>query len=168
MPKAILIVVVICFHFSNFEPLETAWLGKRGITKELWFAFILVTLSHWKQLYYTFFYCVYVVICFHFSNFEPLETAGFHDTTPLCKLWFAFILVTLSHWKQRHLLNTLPLPVVICFHFSNFEPLETACVSKIYTHSMLWFAFILVTLSHWKQQSSSPPIIRRGCDLLSF
>ena len=38
-----------------------------------------------------------VVICFHFSNFEPLETA------------------------EAYPFSTIPV-----FHFSNFEPLETA------------------------------------------
>ena len=42
-----------------------------------------------------------VVICFHFSIFEPLETA---DSA------------TVKAYDS----------VVICFHFSIFEPLETA------------------------------------------
>ena len=42
-----------------------------------------------------------VVICFHFSIFEPLETADSEG-------------------------NVHPDGVVICFHFSIFEPLETA------------------------------------------
>ena len=48
---------------------------------------------------------MYVVICFHFSNFEPLETAP--PPYPLITL------------------------VVICFHFSNFEPLETAILEAL-------------------------------------
>ena len=41
----------------------------------LHFAFILVSLNHWKQLSKAFAYSIKVVICFHFSIFEPLETA---------------------------------------------------------------------------------------------
>jgi hypothetical protein len=32
----------------------------------------------------------------------------------------------LSHWKQPYNRDTVESIVVICFHFSNFEPLETA------------------------------------------
>ena len=135
-------LVVICFHFSNFEPLETAQIEFMTKLYELWFAFILVTLSHWKQHQPFFTTFQGVVICFHFSNFEPLETAGFdiHDTQK--ELWFAFILVTLSHWKQLYMTEEYGWLVVICFHFSNFEPLETA---------------IMITEAQ-----------KQSCDLLSF
>ena len=43
-----------------------------------------------------------VVICFHFSIFEPLETTKASSVRS-------------------------PAGVVICFHFSIFEPLETTC-----------------------------------------
>ena len=121
----------------------------------LWFAFILVTLSHWKQRHHVLTAPVSVVICFHFSNFEPLETASTIIVYDRTMLWFAFILVTLSHWKQRHLMTARSVRVVICFHFSNFEPLETAPVKYSLCKRTLWFAFILVTLSHWKQRNKS-------------
>ena len=92
----------------------------------LWFAFILVTLSHWKQHVAGISIRFGVVICFHFSNFEPLETAKTPPTDTRPRLWFAFILVTLSHWKQLRNVPGYVERVVICFHFSNFEPLETA------------------------------------------
>ena len=38
--------------------------------------------------------------------------------------------------------------VVICFHFSIFEPLETTEREKTYQRLKLWFAFILVSLNH--------------------
>ena len=47
--------VVICFHFSNFALLGTA---SRWISREvclLWFAFILVTLHYWEQLFHRWF-----------------------------------------------------------------------------------------------------------------
>ena len=109
-PNILQYFIVTCFHFSNFGPLETASLRFGSMRLQLWFAFILVTLSHWKQLYYTFFYCVYVVICFHFSNFEPLETANPLEVINACSLWFAFILVTLSHWKQLLIIR----PLIMC------------------------------------------------------
>ena len=68
-------IVVICFQISIFEPLETAglrvWMG----FWQLWFAFKLVSLNHWKQLIYCSTWCQTVVICFQISIFEPLETA---------------------------------------------------------------------------------------------
>ena len=160
----------------------------------MWFAFILVSLNHWKQRI-----CIHrrvrkVVICFHFSIFEPLETA--YGDTFVCRtpLWFAFILVSLNHWKQLiHISetsaygcdllsffylwtigNSLSLAqafyqcVVICFHFSIFEPLETARIALIYLLNLLWFAFILVSLNHWKQQRIIKTIWYFCCDLLSF
>ena len=185
---------MICFHFSNFEPLETAPFSEVSKMNELWFAFILVTLSHWKQPSIACPTPWAVVICFHFSNFEPLETAIEQLILDFRMLWFAFILVTLSHWKQPYLCRYILNMVVICFHFSNFEPLETAqfpqagftdqlwfafilvTLSHWKQHQVwegagaceLWFAFILVTLSHWKQQPKFWIVLLLSCDLLSF
>ena len=96
-----LTAVVICFHFSIFEPLETAQKLVTLVVVLLWFAFILVSLNHWKQLYRSLRIEYSVVICFHFSIFEPLETANEHYGEEAIRLWFAFILVSLNHWKQR-------------------------------------------------------------------
>ena len=93
-------IVVICFQISIFEPLETAglrvWMG----FWQLWFAFKLVSLNHWKQLIYCSTWCQTVVICFQISIFEPLETAFSAIIIERMKLWFAFKLVSLNHWKQ--------------------------------------------------------------------
>ena len=134
----------------------------------MWFAFILVSLNHWKQHNNSIIIIIYVVICFHFSIFEPLETAQYHLCISIDKLWFAFILVSLNHWKQLISIILLRNLVVICFHFSIFEPLETAGAHRVSLLLWLWFAFILVSLNHWKQLTSSlfVPIFR--CDLLSF
>ena len=134
----------------------------------MWFAFILVSLNHWKQLMEKYYLCSIVVICFHFSIFEPLETAKSFSLTKSKKLWFAFILVSLNHWKQLIRTFIFPSFVVICFHFSIFEPLETAIIFCVHCARALWFAFILVSLNHWKQ-----PLFILGsngscCDLLSF
>ena len=119
---------MICFHFSIFEPLETAIEPRRPIIQKLWFAFILVSLNHWKQLADFLFLHIVVVICFHFSIFEPLETAVDLASISDEVLWFAFILVSLNHWKQLLFVFYPVKGVVICFHFSIFEPLETAAV----------------------------------------
>ena len=42
--------VVICFQISIFEPLETTPTGGMYEGSQLWFAFKLVSLNHWKQL----------------------------------------------------------------------------------------------------------------------
>ena len=143
--------VVICFHFSIFEPLETATVWKMYYQKLLWFAFILVSLNHWKQPGNNKITVVPVVICFHFSIFEPLETAAWLRKDYPHMLWFAFILVSLNHWKQLSWKGRRSRLVVICFHFSIFEPLETADTRMVYHPTELWFAFILVSLNHWKQ-----------------
>ena len=95
-----------------------------------------------------------VVICFHFTIFVVLETTNAHYTDGLTLLWFAFILLSLSYWKQRknkakimakccdllsfyYLCRTgnnreqksrLSERVVICFHFTIFVVLETTWV----------------------------------------
>ena len=143
--------VVICFHFSIFEPLETTGLERCSGEVKLWFAFILVSLNHWKQHEKEPLGNYSVVICFHFSIFEPLETTLGASLQFICGLWFAFILVSLNHWKQPNLGNQTRENVVICFHFSIFEPLETTNYKELGKYLTLWFAFILVSLNHWKQ-----------------
>ena len=68
-------------------------------------------------------------------------------------LWFAFKLVSLNHWKQRKREDLIEYVVVICFQISIFEPLKTACISVFQCFPLLWFAFKLVSLNHWKQLS---------------
>ena len=135
--------------------------------KVLWFAFKLVSLNHWKQREYGFNQCTYVVICFQISIFEPLETASSICATFAGKLWFAFKLVSLNHWKQ--LVVRLPhcKTVVICFQISIFEPLETAIRLCNFFPFLLWFAFKLVSLNHWKQRYNELRGQKHGCDLLS-
>ena len=118
-------LVVICFQISIFEPLETTLLILYACFNELWFAFKLVSLNHWKQHSRLSRMHLWVVICFQISIFEPLETTfrptgKFHGV-----LWFAFKLVSLNHWKQPVKKMHLHKNVVICFQISIFEPLET-------------------------------------------
>ena len=134
----------------------------------MWFAFILVSLNHWKQPTILVPLNVLVVICFHFSIFEPLETAKTVKSSGDFKLWFAFILVSLNHWKQLLANSALCVAVVICFHFSIFEPLETAVFLWSSSAILLWFAFILVSLNHWKQPAVGRTLSTSCCDLLSF
>ena len=68
-------------------------------------------------------------------------------------MWFAFKLVSLNHWKQRENTAQVNLLVVICFQISIFEPLETTWPWRLETSALLWFAFKLVSLNHWKQPS---------------
>ena len=66
-------------------------------------------------------------------------------------LWFAFKLVSLNHWKQHSKRLTRVGVVVICFQISIFEPLETTSLVHCTPRKLLWFAFKLVSLNHWKQ-----------------
>ena len=67
-------LVVICFQISIFEPLETTNHAESVPVQQLWFAFKLVSLNHWKQQSLGVDYEIQVVICFQISIFEPLET----------------------------------------------------------------------------------------------
>ena len=158
---------MICFQISIFEPLETTYNCDVIIFNELWFAFKLVSLNHWKQLYPNSEQHKPVVICFQISIFEPLETTGSSTEIKTFLLWFAFKLVSLNHWKQ--LLRTRPCVtiVVICFQISIFEPLETTRMGIWWFDFALWFAFKLVSLNHWKQHVSFYCNIAFCCDLLS-
>ena len=158
---------MICFQISIFEPLETAKVCKGYAGILLWFAFKLVSLNHWKQLKEEYLHVCDVVICFQISIFEPLETAVDLVHDEMEQLWFAFKLVSLNHWKQRHCQQPLALYVVICFQISIFEPLETASYRTVSDALLLWFAFKLVSLNHWKQQGISRRLHHTSCDLLS-
>ena len=67
-------------------------------------------------------------------------------------MWFAFKLVSLNHWKQLEWKSNFQWAVVICFQISIFEPLKTTCIYPVDSSSVLWFAFKLVSLNHWKQR----------------
>ena len=95
-----LFLVVICFQISIFEPLETTWHLPLQVCLQLWFAFKLVSLNHWKQLRFGILARRRVVICFQISIFEPLETTIALTIILSLWLWFAFKLVSLNHWKQ--------------------------------------------------------------------
>ena len=133
----------------------------------MWFAFKLVSLNHWKQLTNLINNTAGVVICFQISIFEPLETAACEGRSIHRLLWFAFKLVSLNHWKQLRRSKLNIAFVVICFQISIFEPLETAICIQYIKFPVLWFAFKLVSLNHWKQLL--PLIYNRthSCDLLS-
>ena len=169
---------MICFQISIFEPLETTRLIVVNELVLLWFAFKLVSLNHWKQHKKPVTEMSNVVICFQISIFEPLETTTSVKVITLSLLWFAFKLVSLNHWKQhaRSILyqvyrlwfafklvslnhwkqpcipGRLTAWVVICFQISIFEPLETTYEMITRRMSVLWFAFKLVSLNHWKQR----------------
>ena len=93
-------LVVICFQISIFERLETTKEALEQLKQLLWFAFKLVSLSDWKQLYLEKDGVKVVVICFQISIFERLETTSLHIFQNISRLWFAFKLVSLSDWKQ--------------------------------------------------------------------
>ena len=133
----------------------------------LWFAFKLVSLNHWKQLQKFIISVKDVVICFQISIFEPLETTTILRRGKHAQLWFAFKLVSLNHWKQLLRKKLCVIIVVICFQISIFEPLETTHTHDIAGVLLLWFAFKLVSLNHWKQLLASDRITNSCCDLLS-
>ena len=160
--------VVICFHFTIFVVLETTSLLMWVAYLLLWFAFILLSLSYWKQL----------------VRFENVESGGCDLLSfyYLCRtgnnslwsnqmsnsLWFAFILLSLSYWKQRFIIFPVLELVVICFHFTIFVVLETTQDWNRTILRALWFAFILLSLSYWKQRLLWLLRAIAGCDLLSF
>ena len=188
------VLVVICFHFTTFAVLETAGKPLLEVSFWLWFAFILLPLPYWKQQIGMIFSWGRVVICFHFTTFAVLETANRSWRNWDVLLWFAFILLPLPYWKQpkrwedsfvygcdllsfyylcrtgnsaSSTLSKLSF-VVICFHFTTFAVLETACLGICWLPTLLWFAFILLPLPYWKQPLNASSDVQGSCDLLSF
>ena len=117
--------VVICFQISIFEPLKTTTDSVSTSSLQLWFAFKLVSLNHWKQHGTLLLLLIAVVICFQISIFEPLKTTNDALFNTAEMLWFAFKLVSLNHWKQPSCRKNPSCRVVICFQISIFEPLKT-------------------------------------------
>ena len=176
---------MICFHFTIFVVLETTRFRFGGFPRLLWFAFILLSLSYWKQQLNNYSRRGMVVICFHFTIFVVLETTYSLYRSRISLLWFAFILLSLSYWKQLnnpknkalrgcdllsfyYLCRTgnncsdvheLANAVVICFHFTIFVVLETTGCHVICYVQALWFAFILLSLSYWKQPKVHAPCL---------
>ena len=166
--EIIVSMVVICFHFTIFVVLETTRPLTRPPSERLWFAFILLSLSYWKQHYGTFPKGLHVVICFHFTIFVVLETTFAMTFLSFNQLWFAFILLSLSYWKQliywytyRWICCDLLSFYYLCRTGNNLPYKKTNCL-------WLWFAFILLSLSYWKQPRQRPWFSLGRCDLLSF
>ena len=121
MPK----VVVICFHFTIFVVLETTVIVRPLSPRRLWFAFILLSLSYWKQRMSCPCRVMLVVICFHFTIFVVLETT--RDSRYLdgmgCDLLSFYYLCRTGN--NGMILLNVGCFVVICFHFTIFVVLET-------------------------------------------
>ena len=160
--------VVICFHFTIFVVLETTEAAKAKQAEALWFAFILLSLSYWKQLNGKMYYQILVVICFHFTIFVVLETTGYNQLILPRTLWFAFILLSLSYWKQH--LTSLLSPAPSCDLLSFYYLCRTGNNKGRTGRPVvgLWFAFILLSLSYWKQLLRRVRVGPVSCDLLSF
>ena len=159
---------MICFHFTIFVVLETTKGTPISHQNQLWFAFILLSLSYWKQhpclTGHTHHGCdllSFYYLCRTGNNMKNRWLLA-------SELWFAFILLPLPYWKQPYI---CPFPfrqVVICFHFTTFAVLETA--SRYFNLGCieLWFAFILLPLPYWKQRTCWRGSGSTSCDLLSF
>ena len=108
------------------------------------------------------------MICFHFTIFVVLTTTRPRWRVRLRRLWFAFILLSLSYWQQPKKARYALTVVVICFHFTIFVVLTTTVAGVDADVRRLWFAFILLSLSYWQQQEATLEPLYFGCDLLSF
>ena len=186
--------VVICFQFTIFEPLETPHAPGWSRRMRLWFAFNLLSLNHWRHRNH---FCherlsrcdllsIYylwtigdtaialgkvfdsVVICFQFTIFEPLETPG-DSTLPQvnsCDLLSIYYLWTIGDTAE--VVEDAHAPVVICFQFTIFEPLETPTLYSLSLSQQLWFAFNLLSLNHWRHPFGRLFSLHLCCDLLSI
>ena len=162
------LIVVICFQFTIFEPLETPPTGFILAEMTLWFAFNLLSLSHWRHQQNEINRVNHVVICFQFTIFEPLETPYSFEYNISRVLWFAFNLLSLSHWRHR-LERVTPLWMG-CDLLSIYYlwAIGDTIISLWKNGTGLWFAFNLLSLSHWRHQIARLRHGTRSCDLLSI
>ena len=159
---------MICFHFTIFVVLETTTGGELAERTLLWFAFILLSLSYWKQHFEHYQRQTQVVICFHFTIFVVLETTYYDQGNTGDVLWFAFILLSLSYWKQPfdfYIINREGCDL-LSFYYLCRTGNNTMFITVLPLE--LWFAFILLSLSYWKQLSVAFNLAAVCCDLLSF
>ena len=108
--------------------------------------------------------CIRVVICFHFLIFS-LKKKRFLYSAGVESADYIYICATKNNSSSE---LSSELLVVICFHFLIFVPQRTTafCVQIFWT--MLWFAFIFLSLCHKEQPRSTDYFSASGCDLLSF
>ena len=185
---------MICFHFTIFVVLTTtldAVTEAISCCDLLSFYYLCRTDNNSPSLQ---FFIQHVVICFHFTIFVVLTTTVGWILAARSWLWFAFILLSLSYWQQHirrgpiahsscdllsfyylcrtdnngHFLFRRSVLVVICFHFTIFVVLTTTGTKKHVITNLLWFAFILLSLSYWQQRRLSRQPTPASCDLLSF
>ena len=117
-----MLIVVICFKFSNFAYANTVPI---------------------KICYES----LQVVICFKFSNFAYANTVDENKTLIESLLLFALNLVTLLMQIQSELIDASgKFNVVICFKFSNFAYANTVMLPCFIPSYQLLFALNLVTL----------------------
>ena len=68
-------------------------------------------------------------------------------------MWFAYKLVSLNYWIQHSNKRMKSVHVVICLQISIFELLNTTNTFSWIMHFQLWFAYKLVSLNYWIQQT---------------
>ena len=170
-------IVVICFHYFIFDILHTTQAINEPSDGQLWFAFIILSLTYCTQRLIISLLTLRVVICFHYFIFDILHTTEWNWSKGEWVLWFAFIILSLTYctqlggenrcfsygcdllslfylWHTAH--NwTFPiyerLTVVICFHYFIFDILHTTTLKKRNTMCLLWFAFIILSLTYCTQ-----------------
>ena len=126
------VAVVICFQSIIFDILKTTHSSRVIAQCLLWFAFNLLSLTYWKQrkilmdvysiscdllsIYYLWhtennhrqdgYLLLTVVICFQSIIFDILKTTRPSSGESTSMLWFAFNLLSLTYWKQLHVVSS--------------------------------------------------------------
>ena len=159
---------MICFHFTIFVVLETTFWRTADVTLScdlLSFYYLCRTGNNAGSAALL---LLVVVICFHFTIFVVLETTSEErerEETRCDLLSFYYLCRTGNNFGYIY---NFTHKVVICFHFTIFVVLETTQKVATVTQGPLWFAFILLSLSYWKQLDGVNILIPVSCDLLSF
>ena len=186
--------VVICFHYFIFDILHTTSRLEIDMPDTLWFAFIILSLTYCTQrcspssitwsccdllsLFYLWHtahnravsrtFGDQVVICFHYFIFDILHTTSWSFSFSASSLWFAFIILSLTYCTQQPELTDDELLVVICFHYFIFDILHTTNSYRGGSQVLLWFAFIILSLTYCTQQEHESDMFYVRCDLLSL
>ena len=84
-----------------------------------------------------------------------------------CSLWFGYILLSLTYWIQRRSYLDVKHYVVIWLHPTIFDILNTTMPDSKERHSVLWFGYILLSLTYWIQPTAAVNTLRVSCDLVT-
>ena len=143
-------IVVNCFHFCIFELSKASDKTLIKTFLRLWIAFIFVSLNYQKHQHVIAPLTEISCELLSFLYLWTIKSIFILFTPQIVALWIAFIFVSLNYQKHLNKHKTSDLSVVNCFHFCIFELSKASDLILGSEVSLLWIAFIFVSLNYQK------------------